>query len=128
MRKLVLLGILVLAFSLGAGCAVQKPAPKNWIPVGGSKADATVKMAYTWNPFLEKPIVQEQQAIALASQKCQTWGYERAEPFGGAISQCSAFSGGHCIQMTAIAEFQCVGGTTMTTTQPPARGREAKNK
>lgn len=119
MNKLIL--VLAVAFALCAACAMQKPTHKNWVPIGGSKADATVKMAYTWEPFFEKPIVQEQQAIELASQKCRTWGYERAEPFGGAISQCSAYNGGACIQMTAISEFQCVGGTTMTTL--PGKGK-----
>ena len=121
MKKLFLALVLAAVFAFGAGCAVQKPTPKEWTAVGGSKADATVKMAYTWQPFLEKPIVQEQQAIELASKKCQTWGYERAEPFGGAVSQCSAYNGGYCVQMTAIAEFQCIGGTTMTTL--PGKGK-----
>lgn len=98
-----------------SGCA--KPVHKNWIPVGGSKSDATIKLAYSFDPTLEKPMVQHQQAQELAIRKCKTWGYDSAEEFGGELSHCShmepRFGGLACIQMVVEKEFQCIGGTTI---------------
>lgn len=101
-----------MAVAVGAGCA--KPVHKDWMAMGGSRSDATVKLGYTWNPNNEKPETSQQQAIDLATQKCQTWGYERAEPFGSTFSKCTnmsyqPFAGVVCYQMQAEAEFQCVG-------------------
>ena len=112
MRKLICLLVLAMVVVVGAGCA--KSVYKDWMAMGGSRSDATVKLGYTWNPNNEKPETSQQQAIDLASQKCQTWGYERAEPFGSTFSKCTSmsyqpFAGVVCYQMHAEAEFQCVG-------------------
>ncbi len=128
MRRFALLGILALAFAVGAGCALQKPIHKDWVPVGGSKSDATVKLAYSWVPAKEIPQVSQNQAAILATSKCQTWGYEKAEPFGGVLTNMTGYDVSGWPQMTATQEFQCVGGTTMTATPPPARGREVRGK
>lgn len=103
MKKIVLLtlGIMVLS-----GCAVRK----EMVPMGGSKADGTVRMGYAVGQF-EKPIVDLNQAAVLAGQKCKTWGYDGAEAFGGQISQCSQTDGwGSCIASNVSVEYQCTGG------------------
>lgn len=73
MKKLVFMS-LVLALSLGAGCA--KNVHKDWFAYDGSRSDATVKLAITWNPALEIPQDDREQADALAAEKCKVWGYE----------------------------------------------------
>ena len=73
MKKIVLI---VLTTMILSGCAVRK----EMVPMGGSKADGTVRMGYTVGQF-EKPVVDLNQAASLAAQKCKTWGYEGAEPF-----------------------------------------------
>lgn len=112
MRKLICLLVLAMAVALGAGCA--KPVHKDWMAIGGSRSDATVKMGYVWNPQNEKPETSQQQAIDLAAQKCRTWGYDGAEPFGSTLTKCTnmsfqPFAGVVCYQMQAEAEFQCIG-------------------
>ena len=37
-----------------AGCAA-KPVEKDWIAVGGSRSDATIRLGYTYNPKIEVP-------------------------------------------------------------------------
>lgn len=113
MRKLTCLLAMAVAVAMMAGCAA-KPVHKDWIAVGGSRSDATIKLGYTYNPVTEIPTLNQQQALDLATQKCQTWGYERAEPFGSVMENCgqvqyNGFAGPQCVKMNATAEFQCVG-------------------
>ncbi|MCV3771416.1 YecR-like lipofamily protein [Enterobacter sp. RD4-1-1] len=103
MKRIVLI---VLTTMILSGCAVRK----EMVPMGGSKADGTVRMGYTVGQF-EKPVVDLNQAASLAAQKCKTWGYEGAEPFGGQTSQCGQMDGfGSCIMSNVSVEYQCTGG------------------
>jgi len=70
--------MLMLVVLAAGGCAVKK----DWVSTGGSRADGTVKLSYEYGA-LEVPQLDEQQAIRLAIQRCQAWGYDRAEAFGG---------------------------------------------
>lgn len=113
MRRLASVLALAVVFALGVGCA-PKQVQKEWMAVGGSRADATIKLAYSYLPQNEAPIVSQQQAIELATKKCQTWGYEGAEPFGSAMENCAQlatqpFGGMMCMKMNVTAEFQCIG-------------------
>lgn len=96
---------LILSIMLLSGCAV----PKQMTAMGGSKADGTIKMGYSYGMF-EVPEVDENHAAYLASQKCQVWGYESAEPFGGQVSQCVKPSSSGCVETAVYVEFQCIGG------------------
>ena len=102
-----------------AGCAA-KPVEKDWIAVGGSRSDATIRLGYTYNPKIEVPQLNHQQALELATQKCRAWGYDHAEEFGSVMENCGQmvydpWIGPYCAQMNAVAEFQCIGA--------PATGR-----
>jgi hypothetical protein len=88
------------------GCAVQKQL----VATGGSRADGTVKMSYEFGMF-EKPVVNIQQGIASATQRCRSWGYTGAEPFGGQTKQCTGYGGGNCNHWTVTVEYQCTGGS-----------------
>lgn len=98
--------VATLAIMILSGCSVRK----EMVPMGGSKADGTVRMGYTVGQF-EKPVVDLNQATLLAGQKCKTWGYEGAEPFGGQTVQCGQTDGwGSCIVSNVSVEYQCTGG------------------
>ncbi|HHG9960397.1 TPA: YecR family lipoprotein [Yersinia enterocolitica] len=102
MNRLVVLGLGVILLS---GCA----AKKDMVPMGGSKADGTVKMGYSFGSF-EQPIVDLNQAEQLAAKKCKTWGYEGAEAFGGQTSQCGQVGAYGCEITNVQVEYQCTGG------------------
>ena len=100
-RTIILLFVLA-AFS---GCAVKK----DWVATGGSRADGTIKLSYE-HLELESPQLDEQQAMRLAAQRCQFWGYNRAEAFGGTINSCQIPDGwGGCSRWRVTKEYQCIG-------------------
>jgi hypothetical protein len=102
MKYLLLAATAALALS---GCATTK----NWSATGGSRADATVRLSYTYGPF-EQPQANEQQALNLAAARCSAWGYQGAEAFGGAEQRCTMPGGmGGCNQFQVTKEFQCTG-------------------
>jgi len=78
-------------------------------PIGGSRADGVVRLAFTYGMF-ENPRVDQAAALASARQRCQSWGYTDAEPFGGAVTQCQQMSGYGCAQTMVTVEYQCTGG------------------
>lgn len=90
---------------LVSGCATTK----NWSAIGGSRTDATVRMAYEYGLF-EKPQANEMEAVNLATSHCKAWGYTGAEAFGGATRQCNMWNdGGGCNRWLVAKEFQCTG-------------------
>ncbi|MCR5256687.1 MAG: YecR-like lipofamily protein [Desulfovibrio sp.] len=121
MKKIFIVSIICVLLCLCLfGCA--KKVTKEWFAETGSRSDASVKMAYTYNPQTEIPIVAENQAIVIANKKCQAWGYERAEAFGGVVSRCTqmgpVFGGVGCVQMVVEADFQCLGKPSSSVPTP----------
>ncbi|MDT4826775.1 YecR-like lipoprotein [compost metagenome] len=87
------------------GCATKK----NFYAMGGSRADGTVDMAYDFRQF-EKPVINMDQAKGIAKSKCQVWGYQDAEMFGGQRQQCYQFDGwGNCAAGQVVIQYQCIG-------------------
>lgn len=102
MNKLLAAAAVVL---LASGCA----STKDWAATGGSRADGVVRLSYVHGSF-EKPVLDESQAVALATKRCATWGYTGAEAFGGSTSQCNVSGGlGGCAQFIVTKEYQCLG-------------------
>lgn len=97
------------------GCAVQKVMT----PIGGSRSDGTVRLAFTYGMF-ENPKVDHGQAAQAARQRCAAWGYSDAEAFGGSSTQCinSTYQG--CNQWQVTVDYQCTG-------QPDATGGKSTN-
>ncbi|MAB97220.1 MAG: hypothetical protein CMK71_04005, partial [Pseudomonadaceae bacterium] len=94
-----------LIISLATGCAVKK----DFYAIGGSRSDGTVDLAYDFKQF-EQPVLNIQQAQALANSKCGVWGYNNAEAFGGKTVSCGQRSGfGDCIAGQVIVKYQCLG-------------------
>ena len=111
MRTLFLLVMLTIAVT---GCSSRK----DFYATGGSRADGAIDMAYDFKPF-ETPIVDFNQAQAIANTKCAVWGYNRAEPFGGQTQNCQVRDGwGNCTGGQMIVKYQCVGN--ITPANPPA--------
>ncbi|SHN56261.1 YecR family lipoprotein [Desulfovibrio litoralis] len=82
MKKILcLLPVFMLMLS---SCAVKK----DWAATGGSRADATVRLSYSYGGF-EQPVVDEAQALAVATQRCQSWGYTGADLRTFVIALCS---------------------------------------
>jgi hypothetical protein len=103
-RIATLIGLLLLS-----GCTVHKEL----IPVGGSKADGTIRMGYrlgdTYGAY-EIASVNMTQGQALAAQKCKVWGYDGAEAFGGQVTNCVNSGPMGCVQSEVYIEYQCAGG------------------
>lgn len=113
MHKKLMTLVLAAAFAIGTGCA-PKSVVKNWEAAGGSRADATVEVGFTYYPQSEKPEMSEAQAQAEALRRCQAWGYTDAEPFGLVKEQCQRqdfvpFVGLVCGQMLVTRQYQCLG-------------------
>lgn len=106
MKKI--LSIITLSLVL-SGCSFN-PVQKTMYPIGGSKSDGTVKMAYEIREF-ERIEVNERQGARDAAKKCRAWGYEGAEAFGGSMSKCTN-PGGYtgCVRTEVVVEYQCLGG------------------
>jgi hypothetical protein len=90
-------GALILATS---GCASQK----EWGASGGSKADGIVKLSYQANAF-EVPKVSAEQGLDLATKRCISWGYKKAEAFDFQNKQCIDTQ---CNSYTITKEYQCL--------------------
>jgi hypothetical protein len=67
------------------GCATTKVLT----PVGGSRSDSIVRLAYDVGQF-EKPVVDFESGRQTAKARCASWGYSDAEQFGGYTTQCHA--------------------------------------
>lgn len=119
----------VLAMFAMTGCA-KKVVQKEWLAVGGSRADATVTLAVSWNPQQETPQFAKAQADDLAKQKCQQWGYSGAEPFGAIQDKCTGmtrdpFGTLVCYQREAYTTYMCLGSPSASGPSEP-KGRVVK--
>ena len=96
---------LVVISLLVSACAVNKIP----VPTGGSRADGIIELSYEVGRF-ERPEVDWVSANKSASERCQAWGYTRAEPFGGQKTLCQAYNAyGSCVRATVIIDYQCIG-------------------
>lgn len=86
------------------GCAVQKTLT----PIGGSRSDGVVRLAYTYGMF-ETPKIDSAQAWSAARQRCSAWGYSDAEAFGGQSTACINGTYQGCNMWQVTVEYQCTG-------------------
>ena len=80
-------------------------------PIGGSRADGTVQLAYEYGAF-ENPQVDWESANRLATEKCAAWGYSAAESFGGGVRECTYADQNGCWQYFVTITYQCTGGSS----------------
>ncbi|MBI3320599.1 MAG: hypothetical protein HYZ89_08490 [Candidatus Omnitrophica bacterium] len=109
MRRAVLLFLGFLVY----GCATAKVLQ----PTGGSRADGIIELSYEYGAF-ERPIVDLNQAVAAARERCRAWGYDGAEAFGGTRSLCQASNQYGCLQYFVTLPYQCIGSTSIQAATP----------
>jgi hypothetical protein len=90
---------------LGLGACVST---RHWSPSGGSKEAGLVRVSYQY-PEFHQPDLSDVQAMVLAENRCEAWGYKRAEPVAGLVRECSNMDAGNCNLWTVTREFQCRG-------------------
>jgi hypothetical protein len=82
--------------------------PKTLQATGGSKADATVDLSYSYGIF-EEPVIDWSLALVTAKERCKAWDYKNAESFGGQKNTCQAFNGyGDCVNTLVTITYQCM--------------------
>lgn len=81
---------------------------KTWQATGGSRSDGVVRLSYEYG-MLEVPVLDDAAGDKLAADRCRTWGYTGAEPFGGQTQQCNSYSSGSCDSYLVTKEYQCTG-------------------
>ncbi|MAH04932.1 MAG: hypothetical protein CL561_05205 [Alphaproteobacteria bacterium] len=95
--------LVVCSTILVAGCATNVTPT----PIGGSKADGTVTLAFQYSMF-EQPVVDWPTAQVQAVSRCKAWGYKDADSFGGQQNQCLAYNGyGSCVNTQVSITYQC---------------------
>jgi hypothetical protein len=105
-RSVPLLKILVPCLLLGlGGCATTQ----KWSATGGNRQQGVVRLSYEYPEFHQQEM-SEAQAQALAANRCNSWGYRKAEPIDGQTRQCANVDDGNCTLWTVTREFQCSGG------------------
>lgn len=87
------------------GCS---SVPINWNAMDGSKSNGTVELSYVYRPILDTPPSDDHEAILIANQKCQGWGYLGAEAFGGATKSCAESYNGDCVRVKVTKIYQCL--------------------
>ncbi|ECU9383729.1 hypothetical protein CKQ16_10295 [Salmonella enterica subsp. enterica serovar Newport] len=85
-----------------SGCAVSDLSA-----TGGSRADGTVVMSAEYGAF-DYIDVNKNEALAAATRRCQSWGYNSAQSFDAGISKCSSFSGFGCDRYIYSLTYQCI--------------------
>ena len=97
--------ISIIGISVLSGCTSVKTLQAT----GGSRSDGVIELSYQYGMF-EKPQVQWEQGLITATSRCEAWGYQGAEAFGGTTSQCQAYNGyGNCVRQHVTAKYQCLG-------------------
>ena len=86
------------------GCATTKILQAT----GGSRADGIIELSYEYGGF-ERPVVDWNQALTAAKERCKAWGYSGAESFGGTKSLCQAANAYGCLQYFVTVPYQCTG-------------------
>lgn len=100
-RMMLVPALLVLALT---GCV----GARQWTSTGGDKEAGLVRVSYQY-PEFHQPDVSDAQAMALAENRCEAWGYPRAEPVAGLVRECSNMEAGNCDLWTVTRVFQCGG-------------------
>lgn len=100
MNKLLFIGLLSTLF---VGCAIHKEL----VATGGSKADGTIELSYSYGT-MQVPVINEEQGLQLAKRRCESWGYKNAEKFGGHKQVCSIYGGFGCNEFTVTIQYQCL--------------------
>jgi hypothetical protein len=79
-----------------------------WNPSNSSRELAVARVSYEYARAHE-PTLSDMQAVELAQNRCQAWGYSRAEMIPGELRDCSVKDEGSCELWKVTREYQCSG-------------------
>ncbi|HAT1683676.1 TPA: hypothetical protein I8Y21_004431 [Klebsiella oxytoca] len=96
--------VLVVSF---ASCFLSGCAVTDLSATGGSRADGTIVMSAEYGE-LDYLDINKNKALAAATKRCQSWGYNSAQSFDTGISKCSDFSGFGCTRYIYSLTYQCI--------------------
>jgi hypothetical protein len=99
-HRLILLPTL---FALALSACVST---RQWTTTGGSREAGLVRVSYQY-PEFHQPDLSDAQAMVLAENRCEAWGFKRTEPVAGLVRECSNMDAGNCDLWTVTREFQC---------------------
>ena len=99
--KLFNLFLLVSALGFLSGCTTIKTMEAT----GGSRSEGVVELSYSTGLF-ESPQVDWAEAQRTATQRCQAWGYQGADPFSSPKKRCDVPD---CSAYTKTYLYQCTG-------------------
>jgi outer membrane lipoprotein SlyB len=117
MKKIIVVSALFASLCL-SGCATSKYS--DWTATGGSRADGVVKLSYETNGF-EKPVLNDEQAIGVATDRCKSWGYMGgAKAFDGVFRHCISSGLGPCFAWTITRDYQCTIADSIRVSSAPS--------
>ena len=97
--------IILFFICASSGCTTTKTLQST----GGSRSDGTIELSYEVGMF-EKPVIDWEQSLFTASQRCKAWGYSSAEAFGGQLTECQVYNSyGSCLRSIVTVKYQCIG-------------------
>jgi hypothetical protein len=79
---------------------------RQWNVTGGDRSAGVVRVSYEY-PEFEQRKLSDEQAMQIATSRCNGWGYEDAEPIPGQIRQCGNMDGANCNLWTVTREYRC---------------------
>ncbi len=101
MSRLIIAALAVVVFL--SGCTAKVASA----PVGGSRADGTITVAYEYGAFVS-PEVDSEEMQKQAQDRYARWGYLTAERFGGGLRDCiHKNSNNLCLRWRVSIEYQC---------------------
>lgn len=84
------------------GCATTE----NWSASGGNRDIGVVRLSYEYAQQ-EEPQMSEVLADRIADNRCNTWGYTRAELIPGLLRDCAIEDGNRCEVWKVTREYRC---------------------
>lgn len=103
--RLLLLPVLLLSATgllATGGCATTE----SWSAAGGNRDIGVVRLSYEYAEQAE-PVMSEAQADRIAENRCNTWGYDRAELIPGLLRDCTIEDGNRCEVWKVTREYRC---------------------
>ena len=94
-----------------AACATRT----TWSPSSSNRELGVARVAYEHSRF-EEPQLSDTQAVTLATNRCATWGFARAEMIPGELRECSVQNGDSCDVWKVTREYRCTSEGTLART------------
>lgn len=104
--KLAILPVLLLT-----ACATQP----TWSPSSSNRELGVARVAYEHGRS-EEPRLSDTQAVQLATNRCETWGFAHAEMIPGELRECSVQNSDGCDVWKVTREYRCSSDGSLSRT------------